>query len=1389
MVSPAHSVAPTHSTLSPTYYSPQLPVPGAATANGTFYQNYTMPSVSQGSHHLVCAPSPYTFFFCYPDDQDPTALLLQNGSVGLAFSRMTNQTQNTCANASINTTIRVGFSLSTNGGHTFGAPKLLGNDTCAYLQAFEPSFGVSSSGAIMGTFVEANVTAAQLFPYYYAPAITSYTTRSNDALGFVTSMDNGSTFSNVSTIDIAGHANIARPSLAVFGDTVYVAYENISNGTTSLNSTSSPPASVNLVYSSDGGVTWNGPYVLPGLNTYEYNTSFSPAIAVTSTGQVDVAYATNRHCIGYCSWASYAQEYGDSIVLSSSLSNGTSWSTPTIISKDLGTGESPEPAGGYNGLHKGGPGIFEMAPQISIAAPGSGGTIYVAWAGAANRSTGDYYYDFESFQAYSGVSVNGGISFSNATVGPGTVATLPPYYESAFDPAIGVSPSGTVYYTYTYYNESYGGSSCAAGSSTILVNGYYQAITTSTDGLHWASATVTYVSANAFADYLFYGHLASVAFNATGGPVVAYTTIPYYSYSYPYEIWTTRVQIASVWQGLTVNLTIDENNLTAGSSWGINVDGQTFSTTGSTITITNVPRGVPVLIGTSTGAIPVGYRTLTIGALSSPSETTLNGPTTIYLNYSLYYGITFVPDPKDLSLVEVEIFNYTAQPYQDLYYYWESGATYYYEGGSCLFPWYFKAGTHLDMGNAYSYPVGQYIYSPIPVSSWNGTGNGSFTGPGSTGNLVVNSPFNETFWVQSSGVYNVSVQALGIPSTSTFHFTWDGVAYSGTGSTPQLVSGVTTGMHHVTGVWATSSTSGWEYIGTLRNDGAIPIPDEPTVNLTFAYVDLGAASGVVSFHASGLTTGTVWHFSLNGTEYSSSTPWINVTTRSGNFSEAGYPVTSANGSVTYDPLTLAPRISVSTGSTYTVAFTRAYQLTIGVSSGGRVSPSAGSSWQAPGTVKTISSAPNAGYVFLGWAGTGLGSYTGTFANATVTMNGPIVETANFAPLVANRFNLTFTDAATLPNGTWWSVFVNGKGYSSNTSTITVPNVYSCVVSGSLGRYTIDVPYAYVNSSELTRYVPASYSGQACGNTVVSFSFNVQYYLALASTAGGSATATAGLQLSSVGMWVGPSDLVSLQATPANNYYFLGWNGTGAGNYTGTINPQSISVSGPVTELASFALIVIPPPQRYTVDFHLSSTFDAGTVWTVTINGTTYASSTADLNVSGLLAQVFPIGVSSAKSPDGLTLYTPVGAPGNVHVTGNQTVPLTFKTSYWVSVDVIGPGEASIQVGSSNTSSGWYASGTTVTVNAYATGTWIFSTWSGTGTGAYQGSQQSYTVQVKGPLHEVATFIPPVPATKVITSMWTSPTIWAGLAIAGALVGLLVGIAVARMRRGGSSGGA
>ncbi|MBD3299387.1 MAG: hypothetical protein GF341_12070, partial [candidate division Zixibacteria bacterium] len=92
-------------------------------------------------------------------------------------------------------------------------------------------------------------------------------------------------------------------------------------------------------------------------------------------------------------------------------------------------------------------------------------------------------------------------------------------------------------------------------------------------------------------------------------------------------------------------------------------------------------------------------------------------------------------------------------------------------------------------------------------------------------------------------------------------------------------------------------------------------------------------------------------------------------------------------------------------TTLTATLVHEYLLTMqtNTDAGGAVTP-ADDGWYPAGGSFTISASPRTGYRFVDWVGEGTGSYSGTDNPATITMDGAVTQTANFAasPLVVNH---------------------------------------------------------------------------------------------------------------------------------------------------------------------------------------------------------------------------------------------------------------------------------------------------------------------------------------------------------------------------------------------------
>jgi hypothetical protein len=158
-----------------------------------------------------------------------------------------------------------------------------------------------------------------------------------------------------------------------------------------------------------------------------------------------------------------------------------------------------------------------------------------------------------------------------------------------------------------------------------------------------------------------------------------------------------------------------------------------------------------------------------------------------------------------------------------------------------------------------------------------------------------------------------------------------------------------------------------------------------------------------------------------------------------------------------------------------VSYSTQYYLTTAVSPNGTGTVSTSSGWFSAGSSVTLTAKALSGYTFSSWSGSGTGSYTGTNNPLTLTVNGPVSETANFV-VKSTIYTLSFTESG-LPSGTSWTMTFNGATNSSTNSVMTF--------SAPNGTYSF-------GASNLTGYYTANYSGSISvkGNDV---SIPIIYY--------------------------------------------------------------------------------------------------------------------------------------------------------------------------------------------------------------------------------------------------------------------------------------------------------
>lgn len=1386
-----------------------LPQTGFLVVNGTpVVVNVTFTRISTlGRVDSACSSissPPFYQNFCYPEAQTPSLVTFSNGTVGLGSELYTNSTTNLCAGAVTSTVARLGFALSTTNGTSFGPSRSLGWNGCKFLNAIEPSFAASGT-SVYAAFVLENSTAFA----------ANYIARGTDALGFLRSSDGGKTFSPAVALDSAG--SIARPSIAVSGNSIYIVFENIANSSTPLPGGSAVPIAVEWLYSTNGGTTWHGPSRLPGLNASQQYTAMSPSVTVSSSGLLAVAYATDRHCLAILS--GNCTEYGDQIVAVTSNTNGSTWNGPAVLGQ-----------GGETLCYTGAcySGFFESTPQVAAAFSPNGSSLYVAYAATYDQGASLGAKNFN----HTGIFVasdTGGV----VTGGP-VVAPSGPTALRSFNPGLGVS-SSAVYLTYTQANESPG--------SAGLANSLSQWVRSSAVGpsLQWtppaAVDVLSFVSGGSVNSTRssFPGFSASVGVSATGTPLIAFawprapTTTSargpgYFFVNTTYETDLVAGSLAVAGTPGALSITFTATGLPAGRVWHFAIDGIPYTLTTPSIMITNIPAGTPVLIAASYTA---GFWEVVFGGVPDTLATYTSNQT-VTLPFEVWEGLEFntipsgilpwlpgsffgtteissnvirTPFGASVSTDWIQFIDFTQQIFSSVSY---SGFD--FNGNfslswttncinvACFYqtPWYFPLGTTLDL-----YMV-QSDYAQFAPIFWTGSGNGSYTGgmqgfcfdpffcPASSGTIKMLGPVNETLWFGNAPANlqsNVAFSATGIPATSVYHVTLDSTNLTGNTSVPAQAPNLPAGAHRVTDIWANSSTAGWEYFGSVVGPNPFVSPVEQNVPLLFAsFVNLSAPPGQVTFQATNLTVGTLWSISFNDTTYSSSTPWINVTTRPGTFGIALDDAVSPAGTTGYVPAngTGMGAISVVPGRSYTVGYVPAYQLELLASPGGFVSASGGAQqseltvWEAAGSVVQLGATVTNGYTFGGWAGTGAGAYNGNQANPFVTMNGPVVESATFIPLPGARFNLTFEDSG-LPTGALWTVDLNGAGYSSSAAAFQVGQLWPWS-AGANGHYQLSVPVVYLSGTNLTRFVPSPYPAVVGTNgsatPPILLHYSPQEFVQLAETGSGTVEGTYhNSPLGSSG-WVPQGGQVIISALPSPGSTFSGWQGTGNGSYTGLKSSLTISANGPVSEVAVFSSTVIPPPPTYSLAVHLDTPVANGTVWGVTVGGVGYTSSSYSLTIPGLAPGTYGMVVNTANAPSGLIQYRASATdPVSYTVSANGSLHVSLDPYYWV--------EVSASVGGTvSPGSGYYAANSILYLVASANSTYGFAGWSGTGTGAYVGTNSTASIIVTNPLTEVAQFHSNGGTTSV-ASIWSNPETWAGLGAVGLVAGIAVGVLLAR----------
>ncbi|MCI4323657.1 MAG: hypothetical protein L3K03_06530, partial [Thermoplasmata archaeon] len=598
--------------------------------------------------------------------------------------------------------------------------------------------------------------------------------------------------------------------------------------------------------------------------------------------------------------------------------------------------------------------------------------------------------------------------------------------------------------------------------------------------------------------------------------------------------------------GLTV--TFEENGLPAGDDWGVSVwssgAGQTtpYSESTDQTALSVVDPALTSLAYFQAYTVPSGTPGEVWEATPSP-QSPLLGP--LYGSSILHYALKSVAASLFPSTVEaVGLPNGTAWSYT------VDGVSMGVDGGSANVT--LPGGNHTFAGSPVYFTNGTgYVVRAIHVEpyvineTWsNSTGpstNYSFEGPASI--EMVYAP-----------VYQLTAQAStgGAVSDAGSHWYVAGgtVALNATADAGYTFVGWTgTGTFGVT----SSSSSIDVTVGAPVSEYATFAP-----NATSVYV--------VTVSATGLTLGGTYSIVFNGTTYVGNGTFALPAYLGGDYT-ISVPIALDNASslVRFLPISFASNLESgpggtfdldSNGATINLGFATQYALQVSVSSGGSVDPTAGLYWQSSGNDTTLTATPSPGYVFAGWSGTGAGSVSAPTAVLAVTSVAPIAEAAQFLPFVPlppATYLLTVTETG-LPAGTSWAFTTAGTGAGTINGTASI--------GGLNGTYIVNVPTIRIGAGSLYLSNVTNQSEAVTSDVHLEVAFSAEFCLSVVAGSGGVATPGSS--------WIAAGATVDLQATPSTGDHFVGWSGSGLGNYTGADPSGTVTVSEAITEMAEFS---------------------------------------------------------------------------------------------------------------------------------------------------------------------------------------------------------------------------
>ncbi len=256
---------------------------------------------------------------------------------------------------------------------------------------------------------------------------------------------------------------------------------------------------------------------------------------------------------------------------------------------------------------------------------------------------------------------------------------------------------------------------------------------------------------------------------------------------------------------------------------------------------------------------------------------------------------------------------------------------------------------------------------------------------------------------QASGTLTVGARPVSVPEPFTAQYllmvssapTSDGHATPSNGwygsSTPVTLQAYPSSGYRFTG-WTSPNATG--YRGP-NNPETLTLGAPLEEVATFA----PALTYDLTFQETGIPAGTLWSVNVSGTTLSSTTYTLTFSLTNGTYAYASAQEVHPNApGLRYQAAAPTGTVTV-TGQpvTVNVAYDLQAYLTVSAGNGTRGTTSPPSGWFTAGTLVELQAAPLPTFVFSGWLGTGVGSYSGPADPSNLTLSQPVNETATFSP--------------------------------------------------------------------------------------------------------------------------------------------------------------------------------------------------------------------------------------------------------------------------------------------------------------------------------------------------------------------------------------------------------